>query len=152
MPRIHCHGARGYLAATTDVEHYDPTAAEIRETVDLPEIETEEVAKVFREYGLTEKQMEPIVTAIGDLALGDFADEIRIGPRAGPSKGQPKRADHRCRLHFGGLSRWRLMLQSSATQGLRDSVAITLVALAAFGFIKSRFVGLRHGKARCRPS
>ena len=27
-------------------------------------METEEVAKVFREYGLTEAQMQPVVTAI----------------------------------------------------------------------------------------
>jgi len=30
----------------------------------LPEIETEEVAKVFRDYGLTQEQMTPIVTTI----------------------------------------------------------------------------------------
>src|SRR5580693_8688474 len=58
-------GLGGYLAARTDSEHYaSELKREYRETVELPEIETEEVAKVFREYGLSHEQMEPIVKAI----------------------------------------------------------------------------------------
>src|SRR5580658_977290 len=50
-------GLGGYLAAKTDTEHYaSELDREYRETVELPEIETEEVAKVFRDYGLTEEQ------------------------------------------------------------------------------------------------
>src|SRR5205807_4901303 len=58
-------GLGGYLAAKTDSEHYETERKrEIRETVELPDVETEEVAKVFRDYGLTETQMAPVVTAI----------------------------------------------------------------------------------------
>src|SRR6185436_12171172 len=58
-------GLGGYLAAKTDTEHYETERQrEIEETVELPEIETEEVAKVFREYGLTQEQMAPAVNAI----------------------------------------------------------------------------------------
>src|SRR6202451_4905568 len=58
-------GLGGYLAAKTDTEHYaSELEREYRETVELPEIETEEVAKVFRDYGLTEAQMQPIVKVI----------------------------------------------------------------------------------------
>src|SRR5271168_3498606 len=58
-------GLGGYLAAKTDTEHYaSELEREYRETVELPEIETEEVAKVFREYGLTEAQMDPVVKTI----------------------------------------------------------------------------------------
>ena len=58
-------GLGGYLAAKTDTEHYaSELDREYRETVELPEIETEEVAKVFRDYGLTEEQMTPMVSAI----------------------------------------------------------------------------------------
>src|SRR5450755_1258553 len=63
--RLIAMGLGGYLAAKTDVEHYaSELDREYRETVELPEIETEEVAKVFREYGLSQEQMEPIVSAI----------------------------------------------------------------------------------------
>ena len=58
-------GLGGYLAAKTDSEHYaSELKREYRETVELPDVETEEVAKVFREYGLTEEQMAPVVSAI----------------------------------------------------------------------------------------
>src|SRR5271167_4887254 len=58
-------GLGGYLAAKTDSEHYaSEHAREVRETVELPGVETEEVAKVFREYGLSDVQLRPIVTAI----------------------------------------------------------------------------------------
>src|SRR5271154_444895 len=47
-------GLGGYLAAKTDAEHYaSELAREERETVELPERETQEVADVFRGYGLT---------------------------------------------------------------------------------------------------
>ena len=58
-------GLGGYLAARTDMEHYaSEREREYRETLELPEIETEEVAKVFRDYGLSQAEMAPIVTAI----------------------------------------------------------------------------------------
>jgi VIT1/CCC1 family predicted Fe2+/Mn2+ transporter len=58
-------GPGGYLAAKTDSEHYAAERErEIRETVELPDVETEEVAKVFREYGLNDAQMAPVVQAI----------------------------------------------------------------------------------------
>ena len=58
-------GLGGFLAAKTDSEHYaSELDREIRETVELPDVETEEVAKVFRQYGMTEEQMAPVVTAI----------------------------------------------------------------------------------------
>src|SRR6266487_2962860 len=57
-------GLGGYLAARTDAEHY--AAERIREEseiVELPDKEEEEVAAVFRGYGLTEAQIAPIVQA-----------------------------------------------------------------------------------------
>src|SRR5271154_6196589 len=58
-------GLGGYLAAKTDAEHYSSERQrEIRETVELPDVETQEVVKVFRDYGLAAAQMEPIVHAI----------------------------------------------------------------------------------------
>src|ERR1700759_931552 len=51
-------GLGGYLAAKTDLEHYDSERErEYRETVELPDVETEEVAKVFRDYGLSPSEM-----------------------------------------------------------------------------------------------
>src|SRR6267143_1701781 len=58
-------GLGGYLAARTDAEHYESERErEVRETVEMRDLEVEEVVKVFRDYGLTEAQMAPVVGAI----------------------------------------------------------------------------------------
>src|SRR6202167_770444 len=75
-------GLGGYLAAKTDSEHYESERErEVRETVELPDVETEEVAKVFREYGLSEAQMAPIVTAIcaDQKSWVDFMMRFELG-------------------------------------------------------------------------
>src|SRR5271155_1870307 len=89
-------GLGGYLAAKTDTEHYaSELDREYRETVELPEIETEEVAKVFRDYGLTDEQMAPIVSTItaNQKKWVDFMMRFELGleppdpARAGRSAG-----------------------------------------------------------------
>ena len=58
-------GLGGYLAAKTDSEHYaSERRREIEETVEIPDQEQEEVAKVFRSYGMAEEQLRPVVNAI----------------------------------------------------------------------------------------
>src|SRR5215475_5202722 len=58
-------GLGGYLAARTDRDHYlAERAREIRETVEIPEKEHEEVAEVFRGYGLSEQEIAPVVAAV----------------------------------------------------------------------------------------
>src|SRR5579872_3131800 len=58
-------GLGGYLAARTDQDHYQSEVErEVRETYEMAEEEEEEVARVFRGYGLAPAQVEPIVAAI----------------------------------------------------------------------------------------
>src|SRR5580700_8737116 len=58
-------GLGGYLAARTDRDHYlSEREREIHETVELPDKEREEVAEVFRGYGMSESDIAPVVTAI----------------------------------------------------------------------------------------
>jgi VIT1/CCC1 family predicted Fe2+/Mn2+ transporter len=144
-------GLGGYLAARTDVEHYESERErEIRETVELADVETEEVAKVFREYGLSETQMAPVVNAIcsDQKRWVDFMMRFELGLEAP----DPKRATRSAltiagAYVFGGLIPLApYMLLTSITEGLRYSIVITLVALAAFGFIKSRFIGISPWK------
>ena len=55
--------------------------------------------------------------------------------------------DHPPGLIFGGLIPLApYMLLPDITQGLRYSIVITLIALALFGFVKSRFVGISPWK------
>ena len=58
-------GLGGYLAAKSDAEHY--AAEEKREQQEVKEIpreEMKEVADIFREYGLDEDHLKPVVEAM----------------------------------------------------------------------------------------
>src|SRR5215831_10047469 len=58
-------GLGGYLAARTDRDHYmSEREREYRETVELPHKERDEVADVFRGYGMSEAHIAPVVEAI----------------------------------------------------------------------------------------
>src|SRR5512137_1010999 len=58
-------GLGGYLAAKTDLEHYSSERMrEWREMEKMPEEEANEVAEVFRGYGLNEEQIDSVVGAI----------------------------------------------------------------------------------------
>src|ERR1700723_1775855 len=58
-------GLGGYLAARTDRDHYrSERERELRETVEMPEEEIDEVAEVFRGYGMSEEDLKPVVAAI----------------------------------------------------------------------------------------
>src|SRR5947209_17329165 len=58
-------GLGGYLAAKSDAEHY---AAEERreheEVRDIPREEMREVADIFRQYGIAEEHLKPVVEAM----------------------------------------------------------------------------------------
>jgi vacuolar iron transporter family protein len=58
-------GLGGYLAAKTDLEHYTAERArEQQETEEVPQEEANEVAEVFRRYGLSEEHIAPLVATI----------------------------------------------------------------------------------------
>ena len=130
-------GLGGYLAAKTDVEHYaSELDREYRETVELPEIETEEVAKVFRDYGLSEAQMAPIVSAItrNQKSWVDFMMRFELGlEAAGPSSCRPKRSDDCGVLHRGwpraaGALHPDAAIQSGAVGfGWRDAIGSVFI-------------------------
>jgi len=140
-------GLGGYLAARTDLEHYaSEREREIRETVELPDVEVEEVAKVFRDYGMTEAEMAPVVRAITSKQKSwvDFMMRFELGLE----EPQPKRArvsalTIAASYVVGGLIPLApYMILSDVRTGLWFSVGVTLLALAVFGWVKGRFTGI----------
>jgi vacuolar iron transporter family protein len=140
-------GLGGYLAAKTDLEHYtSEREREVREIVELREVEVEEVAKVFRDYGLTEAEMAPAVKAItgNDKAWVDFMMRFELGLE----EPQPKRARTSALTIAGSYIIGGLvplapyMILSDVRAGLWYSVGLTLAALAVFGWIKGSFTGI----------
>src|ERR1700691_2817356 len=131
-------GLGGYLAAKTDTEHYaSELDREYRETVELPEIETEEVAKVFRDYGLTEEQMVPIVSTItGDQKKWvDFMMRFELGLEPpDPARATRSAATIAASYIVGGLVPLApYLLMSHIVEALWVSVGVTLLALFVFG-------------------
>src|SRR5208282_1699324 len=141
-------GLGGYLAAKTDSEHYaSELDREYRETVELPEIETEEVAKVFRDYGLSQEQMAPIVTAItgNQKKWVDFMMRFELGLEQ-PDPGRASRSAGTIAASYivGGLVPLApYILMSEVRSALWVSVGVTLLALFVFGSIKGHFTGVK---------
>jgi VIT1/CCC1 family predicted Fe2+/Mn2+ transporter len=141
-------GLGGYLAAKSDAEHYArEQRREQREVAEIPEEEMEEVAQVFRGYGLTREQVAPVVHALSERpkAWVDFMMRFELGLE----EPRPERARISA-LTIGGaymaggmIPLTPYIIVSSAHVALLLSVAVTLVALLVFGYIKGRFTTAR---------
>jgi vacuolar iron transporter family protein len=137
-------GLGGYLAAKTDAEHYaTERATEVRETVELPEREAEEVALVFRSYGLSEETVAEVVKAISSDQdrWVDFMMKFELGLE----EPDPKRAGRSALtiaasyIAGGAIPLAPYCFMRSIQSALIVSVAVTLLALLVFGYIKGRF-------------
>jgi VIT1/CCC1 family predicted Fe2+/Mn2+ transporter len=141
-------GLGGYLAARSDAEHYaSERAREYREVEEKRDVEIEEVAEVFRGYGLNEENITPITTALAARpdAWVDFMMRFELGLET-PN---PKRALQSALTIAGAYIAGGLiplspyMAAPSAGQALGLSIAVTLTALLVFGYVKGRFTGAR---------
>jgi len=141
-------GLGGYLAAKTDSEHYaSELQREYRETVELPDVEIEEVAKVFREYGLSEEQMAPVVSAItgNQKRWVDFMMRFELGLEApDPARAGRSAGTIAASYIVGGLVPLApYILMHQVLPALWVSVGVTLLALFVFGSIKGHYTGVK---------
>lgn len=140
-------GLGGYLAARTDREHYAAERQrELQETVEMPEREAEEVAGIFRGYGLREGHVGPIVDAIcsNQERWVDFMMRFELGlERPDPARARQSAWTIASSYIVGGLiplAPYMLIAHSAAA--LPVSVWITLAALFLFGYVKGYFTGV----------
>jgi VIT1/CCC1 family predicted Fe2+/Mn2+ transporter len=141
-------GLGGYLAARSDAEHYvSERNREETEILTLPHVEREEVADVFREYGLDAIHIEPILQAFerNHPAWVDFMMRFELGLE----EPDPRRALRSALTIAGAYIAGGLiplapyMLVSSTRDGLLLSIGLTLIALFIFGYVKGHFTGTR---------
>jgi vacuolar iron transporter family protein len=141
-------GLGGYLAARSDAEHYaSERAREEREVLEKPEAEEAEVREVFASYGLPAGESAPVVKALTTRpsAWVDFMMRFELGLETP----DPKRALTSALTIAGAyvvggfIPLAPYLVLSSVKTGLLFSVAVTLLALAVFGYIKGRFTGTR---------
>jgi vacuolar iron transporter family protein len=140
-------GLGGYLAARSDAEHY--ASERIREQLEVKEkadVEKEEVAEVFQSYGLTAEESAPIVEALSQRpdAWVDFMMRFELGLE----EPDPKRARNSAitiavsYILGGFVPLAPYMFSKDSLSALELSVAVTLVALFIFGFVKGRLTGI----------
>ena len=141
-------GLGGYLAARSDAEHYaKEREREKKEVAEIPHEEMREVAEVFQAYGLTEDETWPIVQALRRQPANwiDFMMRFELGLE----KPDPKRAVVSAFTIAGAyvaggfIPLAPYIFSHSASAALLLSVAMTLVALVIFGFVKGRFTGTK---------
>jgi vacuolar iron transporter family protein len=144
-------GLGGYLAAKTDLEHYQSERKrELWECDELPEREDEEVRDVFRGYGMSEEEMNPVVKAI--KADKDRWVDFMMRFELGLEEPHPKRARVSAftiavSYIVGGLvPLLSYIFIKDMKTALNVSVAVTLAALFVFGYTKGRFTGLNPFK------
>jgi len=139
-------GLGGFLAARGDMEHYrNERQREVQEVEEKPQVEEHEVAEVFREYGLTDVEIAPIITAL--RAQPEKWVDFMMRFELGLEEPAPKRAGQSALTIAGAYVAGGLVplapyiLMRSASQALLVSALVTLIALFIFGFVKSRFSG-----------
>jgi vacuolar iron transporter family protein len=139
-------GLGGYLAARSDAEHYArERRREELEVVEKPAAEAREVEDVLRSYGLSPEESAPIVEAFGrrPKAWVDFMMRFELGLE----KPDPRRALVSALTIAGSYAAGGFiplgpyLFFARASTALVFSVAVTALALAAFGYLKGRFTG-----------
>jgi len=141
-------GLGGYLAGRSDVEHYDSEyKREIYEIEKLLDHEKDEVVEILETYGLSKQESTPIVDSLARRPK-DFAD-FMMRFELGLERPEPKRA-LKSGLTIGGayiLGGLIPLLPYIAVDEVRTallwSIAVTVIALFVFGFVKGQFTGTR---------
>src|SRR3954454_11480364 len=139
-------GLGGFLAARSDAEHY--ASEKLREEMEVetvPQIELDEVAVLFRAYGLTDVEIGPILRAFeaNPPAWVDFMMRYELGLE----EPAPRRALNSALTIAGAYIAGGLIplapyiFLASIRSAQLASVGVTLTALTIFGYIKGRFTG-----------
>ena len=137
-------GLGGYLAARTDAEHYaSEHARERRETVEMPAEETKEVVDVFESYGLPHKIATEAAHALREdrTRWVDFMMRFELGlEKPDPARARTSALTIALSYVAGGLIPLSpYFLLHPMQTALLGSVAVTLLALLIFGYVKGRY-------------
>ena len=150
-------GLGGYLAARNDAEHYaSERKREEDEVREKPGAERKEVADILASYGLTRDQSAPIIAAFEEQPKQWVDWMMRF--ELGLEEPDPKRA-HQSAFTIAGsyiagglIPLGPYMALGHPHTAFVWSVAATLVALAAFGYIKGSFTGTAPARSAVRTA
>jgi len=139
-------GLGGYLAARSDVEHYEAERRrEMDETKTIPAEERREVESIFSHYGIADEPLKALVDHItaDRKRWVDFMMRFELGlEKPDPRKAPLSAARIGGSYVVGGLiPLLPYMLVSDSHIALYGSIVLTLLALIVFGGVKGRFTG-----------
>ena len=145
-------GLGGYLAAKSDFEHYfSEKRREELEVKELPDVEKEEVSVVFKEYGLSDNEIKPILAKFENNPQSwvDFMMKYELGLEEPDTKRGLKSALTIASSYIvGGLIPLSpYFFVKDAHNGLAISAVMTMLALLIFGFVKGKFTGSKPIKS-----
>lgn len=139
-------GLGGYLAGTTQVNHYNAELKrEYFEVDEFPEKEKQEVRDVFKDYGLSEKLQNEIAEEMSkdkdkwvqfmmrfelDLNTPDPKRPIKSGATIATAY-----------IVGGAIPMLPYVFAEDSQTGLKFSALLTLIALFVFGIFKSKVTG-----------
>jgi VIT1/CCC1 family predicted Fe2+/Mn2+ transporter len=140
-------GLGGYLAAKSDADSYQAERRrEEREVAEVPAVERDEVRQIFAGYGLRGAPLEAAVAAIA--ADNEAWVRFMMREELGLEEPHPQRA-LRSSLTIGGsyiaggiIPLLPYLWPLPVSTALLVSALVTLLALAAFGWVKGQFTGL----------
>ncbi|MCE9611523.1 MAG: VIT1/CCC1 transporter family protein [Chthoniobacter sp.] len=145
-------GLGGFLAARGDAEHYhSELRREEKEIVEVPEREAQEIVDLFQDYGVTASEAAPVVAALRrePKAWRDFMMRFELGLEA-PDPRRALRSAFTIAGSYivgGMIPLLPYMLAANADRALTISIAVTLLALTVFGFVKGHFTGVSKFKS-----
>ena len=139
-------GLGGYLAARSDAEHYASERRREQEEVrNIPAAEAREVSDVLGSYGVSAEAAAPVVRALKARpeAWIDFMMRFELGlEKPDPKRALVSAATIAGAYIVGGLIPLApYFIFATAARALAVSVALTLLALFVFGYVKGYFTG-----------
>jgi VIT1/CCC1 family predicted Fe2+/Mn2+ transporter len=139
-------GLGGYMAAKSEADTWaSEVEREGREVEEIPDVEQEEVRKVFREWGISGDALESATGAI--CADKDRWVRFMMKEELGLSEPHPARA-RLSALTIGGsyvaggaIPLAPYLFAITVPEALLASVAVTMAALGLFGGVKGKLTG-----------
>jgi len=150
-------GLGGYLAARTDQEHYlSEEQREYKEIQQLREVEIEEVASIFRDYGVKSPVLDQVTNAIAadPKRWVDFMMRFELGlERPDPKRAPSSAMTIAVSYSGGGLSPLApYIFGAELHRALIYSVVLTGIALAIFGAVKGKLTGISMVKSAAQTT
>jgi hypothetical protein len=148
--------SKGLSRRATGAEHYaSELAREKRETVEMPAEETKEVVEVFESYGLPHKIATEAAHSLREdrTRWVDFMMRFELGlERPDPTRARTSALTIALSYIAGGFVPLApYFFLHPMRVALSGSVALTLLALLVFGYVKGRFTVKKRSAAPGRP-